>query len=480
MNPRRSEGKNRQAQSAPSQLRTLITPAGSFEGLQLWVFPGRDVCCISERSARFDWPSDCGCESGESVCPASSVAQFVRQGCCNGGQRSDASPASFTSVLRRATISTESPEFERLLRNVCNREVPRMNSGIKDKSPYFPQLTGIRFFAAAIVVFHHFWPFQSRLTENIGNIGVSFFFILSGFVITISNTDRNGKLNRSKSSYFISRLARIYPQYFLAFVINLPFVIYATCTEHHYFAEYTKRIVGNGLIYLSLLQAWAPPLANAWNGPGWSLSAEAFFYVCFAFMAIPTGRRSIFLCGFAAAAALIGIVYVGQIFPVLSSRFINFFPPLRLGEFVLGIVTAQVYRSGLLRTKFPQEYIALVLIGSVGMVAAKSGDLAVRTATTFAFPAAILFLAQSKGAVTRVLSTRGLVLLGEASYGLYIIQVPAVGLYMTLRGQSSYKAQFHTITEFFSYAVFAVGLSVFLYLYWERPAARALNSAWKS
>lgn len=85
------------------------------------------------------------------------------------------------------------------------------------------QLTFTRFLAAiAIVIFHYggsAFPFQTPILKSLfsnANVGVSFFFILSGFVMMIAYGARQSEINFRE--YFINRFARIYPIYFLALI----------------------------------------------------------------------------------------------------------------------------------------------------------------------------------------------------------------------------------------------------------------------
>jgi peptidoglycan/LPS O-acetylase OafA/YrhL len=134
-------------------------------------------------------------------------------------------------------------------------------------------LTGIRFFAALYVVVYHLfgpqfphkvWPIRNFVLS--GHIGVSFFFILSGFVITYQYSCRiDGAADRK--SFFWAPFARIYPTYIIALLAT---VLLTNNSE--------------GLVASTLLiQSWFPSLALTPNGPGWSLSNEAFFYAVFPF-----------------------------------------------------------------------------------------------------------------------------------------------------------------------------------------------------
>jgi len=143
------------------------------------------------------------------------------------------------------------------------------------------QITFTRFVAALTVVFFHYGqqvfpasvPF---LHDNIiaGPIAVGYFYVLSGFIMAIayyrpeSDFSDIEPINRRK--YWIARVARIYPVYILALLIIVA-------------AKYKTVIDQPELLplHLTMLQAWIPGYPITLNTPGWSLSVEAFFYLCF-------------------------------------------------------------------------------------------------------------------------------------------------------------------------------------------------------
>jgi peptidoglycan/LPS O-acetylase OafA/YrhL len=167
-------------------------------------------------------------------------------------------------------------------------------------------LTGLRFLAALVVVLQHATrhfaqvPVLSELFDQ-GAVGVTFFFILSGFVLTWSH-----KPVRSKWNFYRNRFARVYPLHLLTLLLSIPLVLAAQ--------EFSwTSLVATVL----LLQAWSPDrmVQFAMNGPSWSLSCEAFFYAVFPFLITPISRlRRISIVR--QAIALVAIL--GAVFAVLA------------------------------------------------------------------------------------------------------------------------------------------------------------------
>lgn len=199
-----------------------------------------------------------------------------------------------------------------------------------------PSLTGLRFWAALLVVLYHLShgigrvPVVSDLVW-FGRTGVTFFFVLSGFVLTWTYLDARPRL----TTFWWRRLARIWPMLAVSSVLVVA-VSYAA----------TGRVdVGQAVSMLTLVQAWRLEWLSSTNG-SWSLSVEAFFYAVFplllAAVATRVGRRSLWV------AVLASLLLLWASFLVLDWdqwRF-DYEPVVRLPQFVLGVLCATRMRRG--------------------------------------------------------------------------------------------------------------------------------------
>src|SRR5579875_2310310 len=92
-----------------------------------------------------------------------------------------------------------------------------------------PALTSLRFFAALWVVLFHIrelglWPggpLPYRALVRVGYLGVSFFFVLSGFILVYVYAGRH----IPKGRFWQARFARVYPAYLFSLLIFLPFAM---------------------------------------------------------------------------------------------------------------------------------------------------------------------------------------------------------------------------------------------------------------
>lgn len=143
----------------------------------------------------------------------------------------------------------------------------------KVSSINFPALTGVRFVAALMVYVHHFNPFKTAIVgQDIHfffdgfHVGVTLFFVLSGFLIT--HRYYNEKVFNFKS-YLQKRFARIYPMYFI--LTSATFIVgYFTSQSYGSFATYLSNIL--------FLKGYFDDLKFTGIPQGWTLTVEETFY----------------------------------------------------------------------------------------------------------------------------------------------------------------------------------------------------------
>lgn len=142
-------------------------------------------------------------------------------------------------------------------------------------------LTSLRFFAAAIVVIAHL-----GYDYHLGGMGVTFFFILSGFILSYNYATKfMDWSSRQLLSMWISRVSRIYPVHIFMFILSLPL-------SYIYARDYS---IADTLSNIMLLQSWYPNGQGAfsYNGVSWTLSCELFFYLTLPFVLFTCTRGAL-------------------------------------------------------------------------------------------------------------------------------------------------------------------------------------------
>jgi len=295
--------------------------------------------------------------------------------------------------------------------------------------PSLSVLTSLRFFAAAAVVLFHIVVGRSGDTvpvngflANLANGGyaaVTFFFILSGFILTYAHAgnSESDPLDIKTKTFWKLRIARILPAYLLGLVLALPILIA--------FLRILSPLeaLAAPLLVVSFLQAWYPPLSEVWNYPAWSLSVEVLFYVSFPwlFLAFTRLRRPwLFLIAY--ALVLISAVIRTWVGDNLSHHFPLFHLPL----FIFGMALGRQFLFG--RIASIESHAVMFVVGLLALIALfgfRSLPPWTRcdAVLVLVFSSIIFGGARPAGAMA-LLSVPAMVLLGEASYSIYILHVP--------------------------------------------------------
>ena len=140
-------------------------------------------------------------------------------------------------------------------------------------------LTSLRIFFALMVFGAHCYVIDSSFDAHFfkeGFVGVSFFFVLSGFIIAYNYQEKLLEKTATKRTFWVARLARIYPLHLLTLLIA---VCIGGYVQYSGTADWIKHFAASTF----LLQPFFPSADYffSFNSPSWSLGCEQLFYFCF-------------------------------------------------------------------------------------------------------------------------------------------------------------------------------------------------------
>ena len=361
------------------------------------------------------------------------------------------------------------------------------------KRPALGALTSLRFFAALAIVIHHcngvFWR-----AADLGPLdaGVSFFFVLSGFILTY--VYHASPVERFPwKDFYTARLARIWPLHLVCLLLTMLLVNVPEPFN-------PMVLLANAL----MLHAWVPfdRYFFSYNYASWSISTELFFYLLFPFvLRCSTTLRYTLLALSLATVVVLAVIGAAQHLPVwdtagnqLSSTGLLYTNPLvRCGEFLLGVISGMHFLRG--RREMPSSLVRWTLFEmfAIGLFALAFRFFLLRDATVpnafglndnqavslliewsshvalapFATVLISVF-AYQRGMVSQLLTHRVFVFLGEISFALYLVHQ------LTLR-----VLQQHGVGADFSgfgwYLTAVTMLATLLHLGIEQPARRWLT-----
>jgi peptidoglycan/LPS O-acetylase OafA/YrhL len=252
------------------------------------------------------------------------------------------------------------------------------------KPLYFPSLTGIRAIAAYLVFFVHYNPFVKYANANTFykctyslfshfHIGVSIFFVLSGFLITIRYQNKIELNWKWAQRYLRNRIARIYPMYFL--ITSCTIILSQISTNYDPTRLWKLYNLKDKILVvflnLTFLRGFFDRYLFTVVGQGWSLTVEECFYLSAPILLLGLRQQWRRLLLYPIALLSIGLILVA-IGSSFHNQLFGFFGSLRFMlnwtyfgrclDFFTGIGLA------LYITKRPITYLKYVSFTNAGLI----------------------------------------------------------------------------------------------------------------
>jgi peptidoglycan/LPS O-acetylase OafA/YrhL len=357
-------------------------------------------------------------------------------------------------------------------------------------------LTTLRFFAAASIVIYHMRGFYGVKEESFSQApyAISFFFILSGFILTYVyshfKTEETGK-----KEFLMARIARIWPGHFTYFALTILLT----------FIGLTSNLggVGEALLNLLMVHAWIPfsQVFYSHNSPSWSISTEFFFYLCFPFIIYNWNKTwhwkllLVFTTPFfiMALSAYFKVPDYKSIHNVVTTTGLLYINPLsRMPEFVLGILAGLFWIK--YKNLFELEMYKATLIEVAALVIMvlnfKYYHLIVQAVSnfipqqinhefnlwttygifaSFSFMFLLIALASGKGLISKILSVEIGVILGEISYSIYLSHQLVHRVYIH---QLEFFKDVSDTSAFIGSWIVVIAVSFIVWKYIETPARK--------
>ncbi|CAM3880155.1 acyltransferase [Mucilaginibacter galii] len=314
---------------------------------------------------------------------------------------------------------------------------------------YIPALTGVRALAAYLVFISHFeYIFDGNFPHAVQrflqefHMGVTIFFVLSGFLITYRYYNNFHLTKDWFKQYLKNRVARIYPMYFLLTV--LAFVYYYFTHD----PKITKGFFSPVLLLLMHVTFIRGFFADLWDtgiAQGWSLTVEECFYFSAPFIFLLSKRfRKLFIQPFVITGVALLLVLIFRNFDWYGF-FGNFTFTMiytflgRCFEFFVGIQLALILlNKGVARTNnIKYTYIGFLLmmfcVGIMSQLSIPKGWMAglhnpfgIITNNYLLPPCIAMFfygLLTESTVFKTILSFKFVELLGKSSYIFYLIHL---------------------------------------------------------
>ncbi len=364
--------------------------------------------------------------------------------------------------------------------------------------PRLPALTSLRFFAAFLIVFHHIngiiFPYSKTLHRWNLQEGVTFFFVLSGVILTYVYPELRAG---ARLRFLWAHIARIWPAHLFALALLLYLIYWQSLAGHHRPWVFVANIF--------LLQAWFPyyHVFFSFNAVSWTISVEMLFYVLFPFLVwklaqtwhvklIAAFGLMALMCYLASAR---GLPYFSAAHGVISQTALTTINPLsRVFQFVFGMMVALAWRNyghrftlGRISTTVAEVLAVALCTWTVYHANVPAAwHAGVNSTLSFGqllwlrqgafdyvpFGILIFLLATERGLISLLLSFSPLVVLGEISYSMYLLHQVVLRWYV-LRMQAFTLVPHVLILPFYLALVLALSYVSFAFI--ETPARYGLT-----
>jgi peptidoglycan/LPS O-acetylase OafA/YrhL len=339
---------------------------------------------------------------------------------------------------------------------------------------YFAALDGLRAISVLLVVAYHVGePIWHLLS---GALGVSIFFVISGFIITtmaLREEERDGAV--SLSAFYVRRACRILPLYFV--VLGIYVVLGGVLDYHHGRVGIEHSLP----YYMTFLNDFSPYIFRP-NTPftiSWTLGVEEKFYLLWPLLAFVILRRRM-LARFVVAGLLVVLPVVIQESPAELPSYLPY------SQIMVGCLLALSlhYRwtftwvMAIVRRPWVVLGVFLVIHGLM--------DSHGTTSLRFLYAPAVAVLMASfllgNPVWARPLNSRLLVYIGKRSYAIYLVQmIPLAGsealarhVFPSIHFNGTYNpigrgAWLLSVAFFLICAVLSIALAELLHRTVERP-----------
>lgn len=312
---------------------------------------------------------------------------------------------------------------------------------------YYPALDGLRLLASLNIVLLHLdsswlltyardWPWIYPLIRS-PLFGSSVFFVLAGFIYSVKFSD--ALRIPSTGKFLWERFKRLYPLHLLSLFIMVGYVGFKTD-----FFQDPAWVVRSIALHASWLWAFWPQGGHSLNQPSWALSAFMLSYALaprFAkYLNTELPMRQLWKWAFLLwfPGVLWGTLFVQVDYTDARYLMFHIFPPVRVCEFLLGMVLARIQMRGGLEGPRSAWGNDLAFLGVIGLIVANIhfhrtpfpwvNWFSHHSVNTMLYAIMLLLLAQGHGRIARLFSWKPIRMIGKASFYPYLWHMPVIGI----------------------------------------------------
>lgn len=296
-------------------------------------------------------------------------------------------------------------------------------------------LQSLRFLFALMIFAHHYFIPQ---IEPFGSFPVAFFFILSGFVMTLGYGDKVEKTDFSYKEYITRRLMRLLP---LNIICLLFYYIRPTLLDLVVGQIQWERF-NYFIVDALLLQSWIPLKSVYYSGNvvSWFLSVILFLNLIFPLLIRRIKRINVYLF---IISIIVIYLFIIQFVPtewVHPLIYIN--PIFRLTDYIIGIALAILFKHNQGKYNCTLLQLVALLVSVISVLLYPFIPISYSYASLYWIPSVLLIISfGQKGRVSSILESKNLVYLGSISFPFYMLHMSIIYWWILIEGHLPYKNQ---------------------------------------
>lgn len=290
--------------------------------------------------------------------------------------------------------------------------------------PRIHKLDGLRGLFALFVVLFHFNINNApdALVNNFfvreSYIFVDFFFILSGYVITLTYNEKINSSVRLKQ-FLLKRFLRLYPM-----------LLFSTCMYWYFVHPFLDK-QNISLALDTLLLTNSTPILGigiGMNYPSWSISSEMISYLAFGICSVIAIRKNkTILIAIITFSCFAFLAYQQNYFVTGSFGFVRGMACFNLG-YLIFILT----QKNIKLPNYCEWFIGLIVISLMYLLYHSTSKniaaiLSIQLLVPIIFAIAIFILTKTNGTISKLLACNTLQFLGKISYSVYLNQAFIIG-----------------------------------------------------
>lgn len=334
-------------------------------------------------------------------------------------------------------------------------------------------LTSLRFIFALMVFAAHCYvidPHFSHFLYKEGFVGVSFFFVLSGFIIAYNYQQKFQERTATKREFWVARFARVYPLHIATLLLSLLTGGYLLAVNWDMVLKFCSQ--------LFLLHSFVPQIDYffSFNSPSWSLGCEQLFYILFPFLALwLSNTYRLFWVLIAVGILTAWGMYLTPEEQIRAYWYVN--PLTRLPDFLVGMLIFKLYHKSEKSWSVSRATwfeIAAIVLFAVFYYFGSSGILSkvYRYSVYYWLPVSVMLyvFAIDRGRISRFLSNKYFVIGGDISYAIYLLHLFVLDLYNGTGWNYPWQVVIPVLL------VITIGFSLLSFYYFEKPINRYIRN----